>query len=92
MFKKTSVNGKGEELINHTIRRTLTKVPNLGEEGRLLSNRLSSKQAAKTQQEEEEKEEDSRPKHVRRLSRISLGKNLTLSKTVGLKLQWTVGT
>jgi len=30
-------------------------------------------------------------KPVRRLSRISLGKNLILSQTAGLKLQWTVG-
>lgn len=30
-------------------------------------------------------------KNQRRLSRISLGKNLMLSQTAGLKLQWTVG-
>ena len=30
-------------------------------------------------------------KDQRRLSRISLGKNLMLSQTAGLKLQWTVG-
>ena len=34
---------------------------------------------------------DIQKKPQRRLSRIALGKNLTLSQSAGLKLQWTVG-
>jgi hypothetical protein len=44
----------------------------------------------RTTTNEEKRELITKKMPVRRLSRVSLGKNLVLSSAAGLKLQWTV--
>lgn len=68
--------GQHDQQINHTIRR--------------VAQRQQASPARREHVSDDQLTKIQARKRLRRLSRISLGKNLTLSQSAGLKLQWTV--